>query len=295
MNTRHLTLLTAVAALSALPLSAQVFLGSDDFNDNSLTLDSLEGEQPGIWSFSVPRTNGAWTETNQRMEYTNSNPSFNNTAWLARVDPLESFTPAGGAGLSGGNPYNSNWTAQVTVTNLMTSIAGGFTMAGLETFTRSGTGNPSSNSYYGIYLQTTPTATNLVFEWGSWNGSAWDRTSTSSSTTDTEDVVLRMTFDAVTKNLALDYSFNAGATFTSGAAYDLDGAEAGPVTPYNGGMGIELAVVSGNTGSAIGAGQIYFDNFTVSAIPEPSTYAALAGLGALGLVLWRRRQNKSVA
>ncbi len=28
---------------------------------------------------------------------------------------------------------------------------------------------------------------------------------------------------------------------------------------------------------------------SLSAIPEPSTYAALAGLGALGLVLWRRR------
>lgn len=29
----------------------------------------------------------------------------------------------------------------------------------------------------------------------------------------------------------------------------------------------------------------------VSAIPEPSTYAALAGLGALGLALWRRRRQ----
>ena len=34
---------------------------------------------------------------------------------------------------------------------------------------------------------------------------------------------------------------------------------------------------------------------TASAIPEPSTYAALAGLGALGLALWRRRQAKSAA
>jgi hypothetical protein len=29
--------------------------------------------------------------------------------------------------------------------------------------------------------------------------------------------------------------------------------------------------------------------FTISAIPEPSTYAALAGIGALGLAIWRRR------
>lgn len=35
-------------------------------------------------------------------------------------------------------------------------------------------------------------------------------------------------------------------------------------------------------------GALQIDNFTVSAIPEPSTYAALAGIGALGLAIWRR-------
>jgi len=30
--------------------------------------------------------------------------------------------------------------------------------------------------------------------------------------------------------------------------------------------------------------------FTISAVPEPSTYAMLAGIAALGLALWRRRQ-----
>ncbi|AOS44034.1 hypothetical protein Verru16b_01095 [Lacunisphaera limnophila] len=291
MKLRLLTLLTGFL-LAVLPLSAQVFLGSDDFNDNTLTLDSLEGEQPGIWSFSIPRGSGAWTETNQRMEYTNSNVNFNNTAFLARVDTRESTTAVGGAGLSAGNPFNSNWTAQVTATNTMTAITAGSTMAGIETFTRPGDA-VGSNSYYGIYLQTAPGATNLQFEWGSWNGSAWVRTSTFASTVDTSDVLLRMTFDATTKNLLLDYSFNAGATFTTGATFDLDGAEAGPAVPYGGGMAIELAVTSRATGSAITAGQITFDNFAVTAIPEPSTYAAFAGLGALGLVLWRRRQAKS--
>jgi len=47
-------------------------------------------------------------------------------------------------------------------------------------------------------------------------------------------------------------------------------------------------------GSGGGAQDIYLDNLTLtatSAVPEPSTYAALAGLGALGLALWRRRRQ----
>jgi len=38
------------------------------------------------------------------------------------------------------------------------------------------------------------------------------------------------------------------------------------------------------------------DNFSVSAIPEPSTYAAIAGAAALGLAAWQRRRSaKSTA
>ena len=41
-------------------------------------------------------------------------------------------------------------------------------------------------------------------------------------------------------------------------------------------------------GSALTAGQV--SSLQTSSIPEPSTYAALAGLGALGVALWRRRK-----
>jgi len=36
---------------------------------------------------------------------------------------------------------------------------------------------------------------------------------------------------------------------------------------------------------------VTFSNVTVSAVPEPSTFALLAGMGALGFILYRRRQS----
>ena len=47
------------------------------------------------------------------------------------------------------------------------------------------------------------------------------------------------------------------------------------------------------TGAGGASGNII--SLTTGAIPEPSTYAALAGLGALGLAFWRRRRAVSAA
>ncbi len=48
--------------------------------------------------------------------------------------------------------------------------------------------------------------------------------------------------------------------------------------------------IGGGTGGVV-AFRMTLDNLSLgtSAIPEPGTYAALAGLGALGFALWRRR------
>jgi hypothetical protein len=50
---------------------------------------------------------------------------------------------------------------------------------------------------------------------------------------------------------------------------------------------------SSNAAAAITSGSMFADNFSVSAIPEPSTYAAMAGAAALGLAFWRRRKSRN--
>lgn len=52
------------------------------------------------------------------------------------------------------------------------------------------------------------------------------------------------------------------------------------------------ATISGGALDGASYGGVYGRtvNFQIQAIPEPSTYAALAGVGALGLACWRRRR-----
>lgn len=281
--------LAALLIALVTPAVAQVFIGSDNFNDATLELDVAAGTQPGVWSYSDPNSagTGAWTQTGGKVEYTTTATSGLNRGFLGWVDAPESYG-TGGVGLTTGDPYTSSWTAQVSVTNLMTAISTGYTLAGLEIYTNV---SGSRNTYFGAYVVTTPTDDKVQFEWGVWNGvSDYTRSSTFVTTTDTTDVILRMNYDGSTKVLGIDYSFD-GTNFTSGASYDLDGAQIGLGTPLNNGIGMDLVGLTNGAGLAVGTGQMTFDNFSVSAVPEPSTYAAIAGLGALGLALWRKRRK----
>lgn len=74
-------------------------------------------------------------------------------------------------------------------------------------------------------------------------------------------------------------------TATIGAPFSISGTAVSLPTGLVSGMGIYTNVTGSGQNSR-------FDNFTVTttAIPEPSSFAALAGLGALGLVALRRRR-----
>lgn len=71
------------------------------------------------------------------------------------------------------------------------------------------------------------------------------------------------------------------------------------ILDYSGGWShYDLALPTTLAGNAImledfvsPASNAYFDNITVYAIPEPSTYAAMLGIGSVAFVLWKRRRK----
>jgi len=109
----------------------------------------------------------------------------------------------------------------------------------------------------------------------------------------TTDGAIRISFDASTKTLTAFYDDNGaigGYSWTKTASIDVDGAEDFGMTNSDT-FTINLSVNSGL--DVFVNGDMYFDNFSVTAIPEPSTYAGLLGFGALGFVVYSRRIRKS--
>ncbi|MSU65991.1 MAG: PEP-CTERM sorting domain-containing protein [Opitutus sp.] len=209
----------------------------------------------------------------------------------------------GGNGLSSGAPSASNWSAKVGVTNTLSSIGSGYTYSGFEFYTLNDadgfantTISPSNNAYYGIYLSTIATSGNrIIFEWGKWNSgiSDFDRVSTYSTATSTSGVVLRMDFNGTSKIMTGYFSFDSGASFTSAGTFNLASTQAGIAAIADNAMGLELLGLASSIGVAVTSGQIFFDNLSVTAIPEPMSYAAIFGAGAFGFAIWRRRWAKS--
>lgn len=304
----------ALTAMLVSPASAQVFVGSDNFNDDTLTIQSTGavngvGSTPfnqaaGLWRAQVIGTGGGFSETNQRLEYTNSSTSgafysatrWNTPSFSVNGAPSGLNLGIGGTGLTTGAPFTSSWSARVELSNLTTPSAG-YTLTGMELYTTPSTG--TVDAYYGIYLSNDATLGNrLMVEVGIGTGTAGNYTRTPSffNIGDAQDVTVRATYDGSSKIMAFDYSTNGSTFLPTGVAYDLDGVHAMIESPsFGGGMGLGLIGFQNGATGAITSGQMYYDNFAVSAIPEPSTYAALAGLGALGLAFWRRRQARATA
>lgn len=105
-------------------------------------------------------------------------------------------------------------------------------------------------------------------------------------------VIFDLNFDGITFDADETHTLtgNGSGALTDGTSTAVEGSFvnfshsiAGTVT---GDLGIRIQAVS-FTG---GGDQVTFDNIQITAVPEPSTFALLAGMGALGFILYRRRR-----
>ena len=277
MNTRHL--LTLVASLALASVGSAQYLGSNDFSSNNIG---------GLGQYSITTNAGAFTVEQDRLEYSAS---------------LTASSRVLNMNASANSAYTEDWTASLTLSNLAAPTSG-FNLISMQVF--------SANADYGFFnigLYRTATGTSgVLFEKGNTtNGNAATYTFTSyiAAQSDFSDVLVRMSHNSSTKDITLGYSLDGGSTYQTTATFNpnLTGSSQGAgnwfAAPTD---GYSFRILGRNSVDTIAGDLMFADNFSVvagatamSAIPEPSTYAALAGLGALGLALWRRRQAKSAA
>lgn len=290
----HLTRLIPFLAgllLLASPLAAQSFYGSDDFNDNTFA--------SGRWGSFNTTNAGLWTETNGRMEFTGDATSTGITT-SNRVQQFRVWSNN-----TASSSYTDTWTASASFTIDTAAVSSnGVVVMGLETFAAT-----TNAGYYGVYLLSATNGSRIFTERGIWNGSGYNRVTLGSTgdlnlSFDTTNVLLETRYNPSTNALTTAFSFDGGTTyydFTTGGGTNAFGSSASfTVTNWaasaTDGFGLDFyGALYGNgtqTGPTLLSGQAYVDNLSVSAVPEPSTYAALAGLGALGLAIWRKRRQR---
>lgn len=107
------------------------------------------------------------------------------------------------------------------------------------------------------------------------------------------DASLGIMFDSTSKVVSTYYDLTGsadGQQWTMLQAYSV-GTGLGDFGMNWGTDTFTLFLMGASSGNfAVTTGQAYFDNFAVTAVPEPSTYAVILGACALGLVALRRKQ-----
>ena len=263
MKKSTLLLALACGALFANLARAQVFVGSDDFNSGASSK----------WDY-VYRLNSA---TDGNLTFSNNRLDFSTTAGAGNQHRLWNSDGTASPSVTASS-YTTGWTMTMSATNLMNLGPSEFAAIGFEVYN-------DSNAYFALMLNSNNGILTARAE-----GSNF--TTTSSVLGSSTDVLLRMSWDATAHTLAAAYSLD-GNSYTSVATFN---PSVWTNTPYPTSNGFNFDVF-GNTNyaSAIAVGSMYADNFSLTAVPEPSTYAAFAGLGALGLAFWRRRQVRALA
>lgn len=270
MKIRLIVFVASLLALVQTATQAQIFFGSDDFNAAGPNFNNA------LWNVN---NIGNLTQTNGRAQLVNINGAFNvdgRITWPASLD---------------NSSHGFDWTATVSAT-LDYNGTDGVPTLGLFA-------KPQEGAFFGIMLRGgQPAGTTDIFSshgassnvnFAHIGGSFGTVAAATFTTSSVSDVLLRLSWNSSAGTLTSSFSSNGGASFVSLAS--INASSTFGFSPANG-FTLQLYAASGGVEHA--ANTMFFDNFSVaatSAVPEPSTYAALAGLGALGLAWWRRKTN----
>lgn len=251
-----------------------------------------------------------FTFSNGVANYVVASPTSNDFAYVG-------YTGAVGS-------YSSDWSVQVdlrfaTPSSVFTSS----TEQAIDLFlsvTRTGAtlgvadGGPTFHAYGAAMVLTQSTIYESWFRNTLFNPTAADqnmrvvdgaRLNQISNVSSASEGTVRISFDSATKTLSSAYDANGAAggyTFTAmDLTMDVD-ADATNWDMVNGdtftfmlwGNSLFDAETGEGVGPTLGVGATTFDNFAgtnISAVPEPSAFALLAGCGALVLASGRRRRG----
>jgi hypothetical protein len=213
---------------------------------------------------------------------------------------------------AGGGGYGSNFALQSTLHSQFTNNTYGVTVEG-HSYTLDLNGATNDQGYFPGFIPT------VTMTGGSWIGGKYviDVSQELTITTNSFDLfhttgiggLINIDLDLDDGGSSIVLSRIAPASFASNIETDLGITTATLTIAANtltAGMDIEGAasfhrIVSQDTSRAGVFAVAWWGNetdftiSTISAIPEPSTYAAFAGLGALGLVVWQRRRRQPTA
>lgn len=256
------------------PAVAQVFVGSDNFDSGT------SSKWDGVYRLNSA-TDGSLAFANNRLDYTTSVDGAG-TAYHANQFRLWNSDGLAGTAITS-TSYTTSWVMQITATNLLSSaalVSGNFANIGIQVFN-------DANEYHALMLGSTIGGFNIRAEG---NG----MTAINTSIADSTDVVLRLSWDASSHILSSSYSLD-GSSFNSITTFNAVTGWSNSVstTDVTNGFNFGVFGTSTLTNGTIASGIVYADNFSVSAVPEPSTYAAIAGVAVLGLAFWRKRRARA--
>lgn len=264
--------LVVLLGLSALSLAAQTFPFSD----------SLTGTRPDpeTWIVSTPATSGSGT-----LNFGGLGLTYSVGGSPTADDRQARYSSSAGA------PTTVDWSAQVTAhLSPYTETMGSGAFANLSLVVID-TSNSATN-YTSIAMDRYNSGSGVVPAFDVYFSTS--TTPVASQASALPIAILRIDYTAATQSLI--YSFASTAAPTSfiqvGSAVSL----ASWSLTSSDSFGFALSGASSNFNLPENSAYVYdFSVGTASAVPEPATTAILAGLSALGLVLWRRRRSRAGA